>query len=602
MPRKQQSHVERNIALCYVRQSFTRNENDMNSPQRQKANIEEYCRRNGFVPEWYEDAEGHKSGRYVKNRPAWQDLEKRISAPEVVAIVTNDQARLHRRMWRMGYLMDLLDEYGVRLVFAEPGRDTIDSSTPQGRMMITLMALNDEAYATDISQRAKASIQHRKRQGKTVGMPPFGTVRNETGYLVPSQDGAWYMPDGKFRIGNADQSPQEGAIWRSYYECARYVLSLFAEDKIGLEKIAYRLNNEGWPFRDRKGKPRRVNRDDIRRIVANWQEYAGMAPERKAKDRPAYEPYNVKELPLVPERAVFDLELLRRVGAVRQQRSFKRLDHGVHRNSRFYPLSVVSYCAHCWKQATERDDPGLRTTLTGWTEATGITRYRHKPGVTCGTTNRSITRAEYEHDFQRLIQLLTIDPSALPLLTELAVRSESGRLAEDEIGFQNQKQEAIALCKRRIDAAVNLYGEGMIDYEDYTQRVERNRREIAHWEARTTETQRLGLELETCMKAVNEISRLWDISNDEERQGLVRSLFEYIIYDLDKHRIVDFRLHPWADRFIKLRVSLYSDGDGPEGQVVRFDDEEKQKYSCLNDVQGMNTEVPHRGFEPLFWP
>lgn len=52
----------------------------------------------------------------------------------------------------------------------------------------------------------------------------------------------------------------------------------------------------------------------------------------------------------------------------------------------------------------------------------------------------------------------------------------------------------------------------------------------------------------------------------EDRQGLVRSLFEYVVYDLDSRRIVDFQLKAWADKFVVLRASLYDDefGDGTQ--------------------------------------
>jgi hypothetical protein len=52
----------RHVALCYIRQSYTRDANDTNSPQRQRANIQAVCDRYGWTPEWYVDAEGHKSG------------------------------------------------------------------------------------------------------------------------------------------------------------------------------------------------------------------------------------------------------------------------------------------------------------------------------------------------------------------------------------------------------------------------------------------------------------------------------------------------------------------------------------------------------------
>jgi DNA invertase Pin-like site-specific DNA recombinase len=52
-----------NVALCYVRQSYTRNPTDMDSPERQEENIRVACERNGWSPEWYRDTDGQKSGR-----------------------------------------------------------------------------------------------------------------------------------------------------------------------------------------------------------------------------------------------------------------------------------------------------------------------------------------------------------------------------------------------------------------------------------------------------------------------------------------------------------------------------------------------------------
>src|SRR5689334_116931 len=95
-----------NLALCYIRQSFTRDKDDQNSPERQRANIEAACEREGWSPIWFVDAEGHKSGRFEKNRPEWLRLKAHITAPGVVAVVANDLARLHRKAWRVGRLVD----------------------------------------------------------------------------------------------------------------------------------------------------------------------------------------------------------------------------------------------------------------------------------------------------------------------------------------------------------------------------------------------------------------------------------------------------------------------------------------------------------------
>src|SRR5258706_8590832 len=187
----------RKVALCYIRQSYTRDADDTNSPERQRANIQAACNRYGWTPEWYEDVGGHKSGRYENNRPQWLALKARLGDPDVVALVANDLSRLHRKGWRVGDLLECLTENNIDLVLAAPGRE-VDTTTAKGRMFLQFGAIIDEWYAEDISQRAKDSISYRKSQGKSIGIPPFGATRNADGYLIPSIEGAWLLPNGQF--------------------------------------------------------------------------------------------------------------------------------------------------------------------------------------------------------------------------------------------------------------------------------------------------------------------------------------------------------------------------------------------------------------------
>lgn len=64
------------VALCYIRQSRTIDEEDLNSSKRQRDNIENICERNGWLPEIYEDVGGHRSGTSEHQRPEWQRLKK----------------------------------------------------------------------------------------------------------------------------------------------------------------------------------------------------------------------------------------------------------------------------------------------------------------------------------------------------------------------------------------------------------------------------------------------------------------------------------------------------------------------------------------------
>lgn len=95
--------------------------------------------------------------------------------------------------------------------------------------------------------------------------------------------------------------------------------------------------------------------------------------------------------------------------------------------------------------------------------------------------------------------------------------------------------------------------------------MERNEREIAHWEARTSETEKAALELAMCVDMVEKLEKLWKWGTPEEQQAMARSLFTEIVFDLDTRRIVDFKLKPWADRFLTVRAALYEYETDDEG-------------------------------------
>ncbi|TVR25366.1 MAG: recombinase family protein, partial [Anaerolineaceae bacterium] len=576
MPRKTKTtlkYPERNIALCYVRLSWTRDDSDANSPERQRANIQRVCDEHGWIPEWHEDADGHKTATKEKNRPGWLALKKRLGDPDVVALVANDLSRLHRKGWRIGDLLDFVDEHDVKLVLAAPGKQ-MDFSTPQGRIFAQLSAIFDEWYAIDVSQRYKDMIAHRKRQGKTVGLPPFGTKRNKDGYLVLTDEGAWYMPDGSFVKGTPDKSPDAGAMWRCYADAAERILRVYAENSRGIDAIAYQMQIEGWPWRNRQGNPEPMEAADVRRVVANWPEYGGHVSQTRARERHPHD-FPVESFHLDEDRAVFDLKLLYRVGQVRAERTIKHTapNNGIKIHSHPYPLNGITYCYHCEQMALEQDNPKLRSRLGGKGGAEKG-RYRHKPGVKCGCTNRSVRREVYEDDFRRLLKLLTVKSDDIDIMTELSIQSLRASGVADGLDLEAQKRAAIAKCYRRIEAARHLYEDGDFSREEYLRRKENNEREIAHWESRTTETEKVALELTLCLEAIDKINQLWDISDDEDKQGMVRNLFSYVVYNLDTQRIVDFRLKPWADRFITLRAALYDSADTGNKNSPSEDEEE----------------------------
>jgi hypothetical protein len=487
-------------------------------------------------------------------------LKDRLGDPDVVALVANDLSRVHRKGYRVGQLLEFCQQHGVQLAMAANGR-RLDLSDLGVKMWIMMEALFAEYYAVDISRKQIDSANYRRKRGITLGQPPFGTTRDKDGFLEPSKKGVWLMPDGSYLPGVVHEAP-EGGVWRGYYACAERILSVYSEGNFGYHNIAYLVSAEGWLFRERNGGPRPITGDDVRRVVGNWREYAGIVTSGRAKDKNASLIDNPVSILHNTGRAVFDLKLLRQVAIVQQQRSVTLRPAGAKRTAVAYPLTNLVYCAHCERAAHDRDDPKLRSRFSGWL-LKKTPRYRHTEGRSCTAKHRSVPASSIENDFNRLLKLLTVDEAALKYMTELAIQAEVQSSATSvEHDLEAQKTQAIARCRRRIEAARHLYQDGELTREDYLKRKDQNEREIAHWEARTTETQKIALELAMCLHTLEKVSLLWEAASNEDKQGMARSLFDYIVYDVDNKRITDFRLKPWADRFIVMRAALYEDASG----------------------------------------
>jgi hypothetical protein len=168
-----------------------------------------------------------------------------------------------------------------------------------------------------------------------------------------------------------------------------------------------------------------------------------------------------------------------------------------------------------------------------------------------------VQRGLYEADFFRLVQILEVKPDQLERF--IAFANQINPIMAEEKDLETQRTEAIALCRRRIQAAIDLYSDGRISRAEYLRRVEGNERESASWQARTIDGEKLGMELTMCIHTVETLVRLWEVSNDEDKQGMARHLFEYVVYNLDTQEIVDFRLKAWADQFLMLRAAHHTE-------------------------------------------
>lgn len=555
--------VTRNVALCYIRISFLRRGEDPVSPERQKANIAAYCKKRGWVPEWYEDVGGHRSGRSDANRPELKRMYTRLGDPDVIAVVANEISRIWRKSHEQ---LALIEECMAMGIEVQAAIHEINWQERGGSIAVKVQSVFDEYYAEEAAIRQRDHARYRREMGITNGMAPFGTVRGKDRYLIPDRRGAWLLPDGTFFAGErGDPPPTEHALWRGYYECAQRVLEIYSSGNDGYEDVAVKMNEEGWAFRDRTSTPRYFVLDDVRRIVSNWREYAGFAMGGKAKDKNASmieSPVSILDNPT--GREVFPLELIRNAATKQATRSITTKIAGTKSTPHFYWLSGILYCAHCEHEAERLGDPKLRNRITGHT-ARHLSYYRHTEGRRCYATNRSVPLDVLHGDIERLIRLLIVKPYMLQYMTELSIRSEYGEslIAEDK-DFDKKRTVAIAKLKQRIKNNFDLCRIGEVAMEEYQRVKEKCEREISYWESRTTDTRKIALELQTCLAHLAQMIRAWETSSDEDKQAWLAMFFEKVVYDLDSQKIETFQLKPWADRFLVLRAALYAENHKPD--------------------------------------
>ena len=276
-----------------------------------------------------------------------------------------------------------------------------------------------------------------------------------------------WVPDGTFCSGTADASPDAGAMWRSYYKAAERVLQIYSEDKHGFPTIAYQIQMEGWAYRRRDGEPTVFEAEDVRRIVSNWCEYGGYVWKHRARERHPHD-HNPADVHLIAERAVFPLDLLYRVGQVRYNRAVghRSVRHGIKAADYPYALNGIIYCAHCEGNAVKHN---------------------------CGCTNRSVMASVLEAEFARLLKLLVVRDDQIEALNQLSLRAAQMNPMGSEVELEAEKRTALARLQRQQEANRHLFEDGDLTREEYLRRREKYEREKAHWEARTSESEKLAL-------------------------------------------------------------------------------------------------------------
>lgn len=150
----------------------------------QKELLTEYSRSHGFLNVRHFTDDGISGTRF--DRPGFLQLMKEVEAGHVSCICVKDLSRLGRDYLKVGQIMEMLRQKGVRLIAINDG---VDTEQGEDEFMPFRNLLN-EFYARDTSKKIKSVFQAKGRAGKHVASnPPYGYLKD------PEDNNHWLVDE-----------------------------------------------------------------------------------------------------------------------------------------------------------------------------------------------------------------------------------------------------------------------------------------------------------------------------------------------------------------------------------------------------------------------
>ena len=156
---------------------------ESNSISNQKQMLEDFARRNGLPNPTHFTDDGISGTRF--DRPGFLAMMEEVEAGRVEAIIIKDMSRLGRDYLKVGQVMEVLRQRGVRLIAINDGVDSLkgdDDFTPFRNIM-------NEFYARDTSRKIRSVFKAKGMSGKHL----TGTVIY--GYLWDEKREHWLVDE-----------------------------------------------------------------------------------------------------------------------------------------------------------------------------------------------------------------------------------------------------------------------------------------------------------------------------------------------------------------------------------------------------------------------
>ena len=513
------------ILLGYRRKSMVRDQTHLISPERQMKSCELWSELQieDYAIEWFEDIEGHRSGRYEKGRPGWQALMAQLDRPDVVGVVADSFDRMYRNVHQFLNFLNMLETANKKLITVKEGLDT---SSTLGRAIVTILMVIYQLESDQTSDRMAANVKYKREVlGRHWGPTPFGCDRNEKGHLVPTQKIYWLNPrTGEAKSGD-EESPGQSWEERRYFDGLLEIYGLYSGDGYSYIAVAEKMNLAGWRYyANAKGNcPRPFTHDSIRRIISFWQLYMGQLPLGNITNTTNPEVVAGGHDPILP------VELCELVGQVKRRRGQGKGNPIPGQPQRIYILSDVLYCAVCEKPLKGQYQRGWRS-------------YRHYGGKQ-NCPEKWVMADEIEAEVIKSLIALSdtdfmdsISAEAERMAQAAFARHDSTRSLLDDLEAQRQ----------RLTRLEDLYLDEAIDKSRYLIRKSAIDQDINSLEDKlfaATQT----VNYKQVISRMNATLETIKIAEPKIKKALVNSIFQHLF--VGGGQIIRVDPQPWAKPF-----------------------------------------------------
>lgn len=464
------------------------------------------------------------SGIQNRTRPQLKQIQQEIKENRYDCLAIYSLSRLFRSArWLFDCLEDVIIPSGIEFLSAT---EPIDTKTSHGRAWLGMLAVMNASQREDCQQRNRDALASRRKQGYTLGPPPYGWKRESQEEQQES--------NGKRRGIIPDPTTGEHLL----YMRDRYLAGA------GGETIARELNERNVPTpRGKKWVAMRVLQIIFNPAHAGYVSYY-VDSKGKRTPRPVS-----SELGQHYENRYWDTEVYEELLEIRAQRKTHCKTNTGKSNSPDL-INGIACCARCGKRLYKTGG-----SYRGYYCRTG----RNHGTATCPevTAHADVL----DHAVMNELQKVVFDPRMRELLDTAAEKDHNdqvGKLDKEHAQWSQAAEDMQTRSSRLVDALTRdlisedefLSQKGLLDAEraKAQEKVQELEKRVANRTQRESWVKRVK-------DVIHNFPLLWDEATLDERRHLLMTLVDTLTVDREgRDALIRVKLHLLPET--QIRVSL----------------------------------------------